>query len=71
MALYGTQRDVSLFRHLNRELMWDIISQQCAYYQLRANETKVNIYGEAAGAKYYNGPVLLNVLIERGIMLPQ
>jgi hypothetical protein len=66
MALYGTQRDVSLFRHLNRELMWDIISQQCAYYQLRANETKVNIYGEAAGAKYYNGPVLLNVLIERG-----
>ena len=45
MALYGTQRDVSLFRHLNRELMWDIISQQCAYYQLKADETKVNIYG--------------------------
>jgi len=66
MALFGTQRDVSLFRHLNRELMWDIISQQCAYYQLIADQTKVNIYGEAAGAKYYNGPVLLNVLIERG-----
>ena len=66
MALFGTQRDVSLFRHLSRELMWDIISQQCAYYQLIADQTKVNIYGEAAGSKYYNGPVLLNVLVERG-----
>jgi len=66
MALFGTQRDVSLFRHLNRELMWDIVSQQCAYYQLRADETKVNIYGEAAGAKYYMGPILLNTLIARG-----
>ena len=66
MALFGTQRDVSLFRHLSRELMWDIISQQCAFYQLIADQTKVNIYGEAAGSKYYNGPVLLNVLIERG-----
>jgi hypothetical protein len=66
MALFGTQRDVSLFRHLSRELMWDIISQQCAFYQLIADQTKVNIYGEAAGSKYYNGPVLLNTLIERG-----
>jgi hypothetical protein len=66
MALFGTQRDVSLFRHLNRELMWDIITQQCVFYQLRTDETKVNIYGEAAGARYYEEPVLLNVLIERG-----
>jgi len=66
MALFGTQRDVSLFRGLSRELMWDIISQQCAYYQLISEQTKVNIYGEAAGSKYYNGPVLLNTLIERG-----
>jgi hypothetical protein len=66
MALFGTQRDVSLFRHLSRELMWDIITQQCAYYQLIENQTKVNIYGEAAGARYYNGPILLNTLIVRG-----
>ena len=45
-ALFGTQRDVSLFRHLSRELMWDIISQQCAFYQLIADQTKVNIYGK-------------------------
>ena len=65
MALFGTQRDVSLFRHINRELMWDIISQQCVFYQLISEQTNVNIYGEAAGSKYYAPPVLLNTLIER------
>ena len=35
MALYGSQRDVSLIRHINRELIADIISQECAYYKLR------------------------------------
>jgi hypothetical protein len=66
MALFGSARDVSLFRHLNRELIWDIITQQCVFYQLKTAETKVNIYGEAAGARLYAEPVLLNVLIERG-----
>ena len=65
MALYGTQRDISLFRHLNRELMGDIITQQCAFYKFKIEETKVNLYGEAAEEKYYMGPVLLNCLIER------
>ena len=66
MALYGTSRDVSLIRHLNRELLHDIISQQCVFYQLQAAETKVNIYGEAAGAKYYTEPVILNMLLNLG-----
>ena len=56
MALYGTQRDISLFRHLNRELMGDIITQQCAFYKFKIEETKVNLYGEAAEEKYYMGP---------------
>ena len=38
MALYGTQRDISLFRHLNRELMGDIITQQCAFYKFKIEE---------------------------------
>jgi hypothetical protein len=66
MALFGTQRDVSLLRHLNRELLWDIMSQECAYYQFNYSDTKVNMYGEASGAKYYRDPVLLNMLVERG-----
>ena len=66
MALYGGARDISLFQKVNRELMGNIITQQCVYYKLRLNETKVNMYGEAAGAKYYKEPVLFNALIERG-----
>jgi hypothetical protein len=65
MALFGTQRDISLFRHINRELMGNVITQQCAFYKFKIEETKVNIYGEAAEEKYYMGPVLLNCLVER------
>ena len=45
--------------------MGNIITQQCAVYQFKLEETKVNIYGEAAGSKFYNGPFLFNVLINR------
>jgi hypothetical protein len=65
MAMYTGLRDVSLLRKLNRELMGNIITQQCAIYQFKLEETKVNIYGEAAGEKFYNGPFLFNVLINR------
>ena len=53
-------------RHLNREVMGNIITQQCAIYQFQLEETKVNIYGEAAAEKFYNGPFLFNCLINRG-----
>ena len=66
MALYGGLRDTSLFKKVNKELLGNIITQQCVYYKLRLNETKVNMYGEAAGARYYKEPVIFNVLIERG-----
>ena len=66
MALYGGARDISLFRNLNKELLGNIITQQCVYYKLKLNETKVNMYGEAAGARYYKEPVIFNALIERG-----
>jgi len=65
MALFGEARDISFFRHINRELMGNIISQQCVYYKYDLGETKVNIYGEASGGKYFHPPVQLNCLIER------
>lgn len=68
MAIFGSIRDASLVRHLNRELLHDVITQQCAVYKLKIAETKVNIYGEAAGARYYHDPILLNCLIDRGEM---
>ena len=53
MAIFGRDRDISLFRNINKELLRDVITQQCAYYKFRLDETKVNIYGESAGIKYY------------------
>ena len=63
MALYGGARDMSLFRNINRELMHDIISQQCVLYKYDLDETQVNLYGEASTEKYYHPPVLLYCLI--------
>jgi|TARA_R110000787_G_scaffold200774_1_gene311767 hypothetical protein len=65
MAMFTTQRDMSLVRKLNRELMGNIITQQCSLYQFKLEETKVNLYGEADAEKYYNGPFIFNVLINR------
>lgn len=66
MALFGSSRDVSFVRRLNRELMGNIISQQCAFYKYKLVETKINMYGEASGGKMYDGPTLLNALITVG-----
>lgn len=65
MALYGGSRDISLFRHINRELMHDIISQQIVYHKYNLEETKVNIYGETTSGRIFQEPVLLYTLIER------
>ena len=65
MAMFTTQRDMSLVRKLNRELMGNIITQQCSVYQFKLEETKVNLYGEADAEKFYDGPFIFNVLINR------
>ena len=63
--MFGRLRDISLIRGLNRELMHDIITQQAAIYKYKLEETVTNLYGEAAGEKYYDGPFLFNCLIQR------
>ena len=63
--MFGRSRDVSLIRGLNRELLHDIITQQAAFYKYKLEETIVNLYGEASGEKYYDGPFLFNCLINR------
>lgn len=65
-ALFGSSRDVSFVRKMNRELMGNIISQQCAFYKYKLNETKINMYGEASGGKFFDGPILFNALITVG-----
>lgn len=65
MSLYGENRDISLFRHLNRELINNIIEQKVGYYKIALDKSLPNMYGESS-KKIYNDPVLINCLIERG-----
>lgn len=65
-ALFGSSRDASFVRRISRELMGNIISQQCAFYKYKLDETKTNIYGEASGGKFFDGPTLINALITVG-----
>jgi hypothetical protein len=63
MALFGGARDVSVFRHVNRELLGNVITQQCALYKFSLEQTTVNMYGEASEGKFLEGPYLFNSLI--------
>ena len=65
MSLFGTSRDASLIRHINRELINNIIEQQVGYYKIDLAKTTSNIYGESNGQKIFFNPVLINCLIER------
>ena len=53
MALFGSSRDISLFRNISRELMADIISQEVVFYKCNITDTKVNMYGEAASGRVF------------------
>ena len=63
--MFGRSRDVDLIIGLNRELMGDIITQQASFYKYKLEQTKVNMYGEASGEKFYDGPFIFNCLIDR------
>ncbi len=65
MALFGTNRDIGTFKGISRELLENVISQNCGYYKIRLQDTESNVYGEGQN-KYFVGPVLINCLIERG-----
>ena len=65
MALFGRQRDINLFTTIARELVGDVITQQCAFYKYVVEKTVINIYGEAAEDKYFHDPVLFNCIVER------
>lgn len=65
MALFGSSRDVSVVRKLNRELLGNVMSQQCVLYKINLTKTVSNIYGEANTERYYTEPVILNCRITR------
>jgi hypothetical protein len=65
MALFGSTRDVRMFKGVATELVHDVITQQIGYYKVVLPETPPNVYGEAL-VKQYIGPVLFNCIIVRG-----
>ena len=58
--MFGRSRDVNLIIKFNRELMGDIVNQQSSFYKYKLEQTKVNMYGEASGEKFYDGPFIFN-----------
>lgn len=70
MALFGSSRDISMFKKVNKELLDNIIEQEIDYYKYYIPETKAgnveNIYGEASAQKSYYNAVRLTCLLERG-----
>ncbi len=63
-ALFGGHRDASLFRHVNKELINDIIDTEIYYYKVIIDESNINLYGEGKDKVYYN-PVKMPSLITR------
>ena len=64
MALFGGSRDISLFRHLNRELLNEIIDTRCDIFKNSIFDSKENLYGEAL-RKVYKPGVRVAGLIEK------
>ena len=54
MALFGSARDASLIRHINNELIVNLIDIEIELYKLVLEDTRENLYGESDQKKYYN-----------------
>ena len=62
MALFGGQRDVSLFRSLNKELIHRFIDTEVLFYKLNLNATNTNLYDETDN-KVYDSAVLIHSIV--------
>ena len=63
MALFGGERDISLFRTLNRELINEIIDTEVDIFKAAIHDMSGNIYGEALN-KVYKPGVRISCLVE-------
>ena len=65
MSLFGGDRDISLFRHLNRELINNIVDTKVDIIKHAIRDIKENLYGEALGKQYFTN-VRVGCLIDQG-----
>ena len=64
MPLFGGDRDISLFRTMNKELINDIIQTEIGYYKFVLQDSETNVYGESDKKVYYE-PLLIPSLITK------
>lgn len=64
MPLFGSGRDASLVRHLNKELINSIIDTEIIFHKISSEDTKINIYGESLKKTFY-APIRIHCLISR------
>jgi len=64
MPLFGGDRDISLFRTMNKELINDIIQTEIGFYKFVLQDSETNVYGESDKKVYYE-PMLIPALITR------
>ena len=55
MPKFLSNRDVSFFKSIARELVDDVIQVAVVLYKINQYETKVNIYGESLNKTWYPG----------------
>ena len=55
MSKFVSQRDVTFFKGIARELVDEVIQTALVLFKLNINETKVNIYGESTNKTWYPG----------------
>jgi len=64
MPKFISQRDVSFFKGIARELVDTVVENTIVLFKINLNETRVNIYGESLNKTWYPG-VQLFALIDK------
>lgn len=64
MALFGSAKDVDLFRKINKELLYKIIDTEIALYGYNPNGSDSDLRGETDNRFYYE-PIRISCLINR------
>jgi len=64
MALFGSERDASLIKRFNRELINELVDIEVAFYKLSLDDTEANMYDEADN-KVYHSPMKINALVDK------
>ena len=64
MPKFISDRDVTFFKGIAREVVDDVVQNTCVLYKINLVDTKINLYGEATNKTWHPG-VQLYVLINK------